>query len=58
MHPGADDATGRTAGLRGGFAADPSLSEREDLGIGDAVVRQIDKDPGSIGARASRLDQG
>lgn len=58
MHTGADDAAARAAGLGGGFDADPPLPEGEDVGIGDAVVGQIEEGGGSIGARGSRLDQG
>lgn len=47
----------RAAGLDGGLHADPSLPESEDLGIGDAVVEQVENGGGSIGARGSRLDQ-
>ena len=58
MHAGADHATGRAAGLGGGFDADAPLSESEDLSVGDAVVGQVENGGGSIGARGSRLDQG
>ncbi|WP_437771230.1 hypothetical protein [Arthrobacter sp. KNU40] len=50
MHAGADDATGQTADLGSGFDADPPLSEREDLGMGDTVVGQIEESGGSMGA--------
>ncbi|WAH99718.1 hypothetical protein [Arthrobacter sp. MMS18-M83] len=58
MHAGADDAAGRTAGLGGGFDADPPLPEGKDFGPDDTVVGQIENDGESVRALGSRLDQG
>lgn len=54
MHSTADHAAQWTAGLGGGHDADPPLTEGKDLGIGDAVVGQVENGGGSIGARGSR----
>ncbi|GAA3319831.1 hypothetical protein [Arthrobacter ramosus] len=47
MHAGADDSTGRAAGLGGGFDADPPLPEREDLSHAAKQVSQIRPEGGA-----------
>jgi hypothetical protein len=49
MPAGADHAAGRAAGLGGGFDTDPGLPGREDLGVCDAVVGQVENGGGSVG---------